>query len=498
MNLRLYNTLARKKEEIELIKPGEITMYNCGPTVYWRAHIGNIRAYVAWDVLHRYLKYSGLKVRRLVNFTDVGHMTSDEDFGEDKIEATARQEKKTPLDIANFFIGTILTDFHKMNILNPNGEPIDPTIDVKSLSKEQWAKLGWVRATDHIDEMIAIIEKIEANGYTYQTKQAVYFDVMKFADYTQLSGQRLSEKLEGVRDEVNVDPEKKHPADFVLWMKKTGQYADHLMSWKSPWGEGFPGWHIECTAMGTKYLGDHFDLHTGGVDHIAVHHTNEIAQNYGAFQHKVVNYWVHSNMLTSKEGDKMSKSKKNAYEFDDILARGYDPMDLRYYFLTVNYQMQMPFSLEGLDGAKSSRKSLINKLMALAKEAGDSSSVGKTLSEYEEKFESVMSDNLNTSGVLALVSDLLKSENKPADILATVDKFDTVLGLNLQSSVDEMQSSLVDISAEVQAVLDERQLARNNHDYAKSDELREKLKELGYEVMDNKVDGKDTQLVRNL
>lgn len=524
MALKLYNTLHRQKEEIVPIKQGEISMYNCGPTVYWRAHIGNIRAYVGWDVLHRFLLYKGIKVKRYVNFTDVGHMSSDEDFGEDKIEQTAKLENKDPYDIAAYYIGTILKDFGKMNILSPNGQPM-PQMDeaqIKATTKEEWAKLGWLRATDHIEEMISIVKKIEANGYTYETDQAIYFDVTKFDRYTELSRQKLSDKLEGVRDEVNVDPQKKHPADFVLWMKAAGHYENHMMIWESPWGKGFPGWHIECTAMGTKYLGDEFDIHTGGVDHIPVHHPNEIAQNFGAFQKDVVHYWAHNDMLISKEGDKLSKSKKNALQFDEVLALGYDPMDLRYYFLTVNYRMPLPFGVEGLDGARNARKRLLNDIktylsvivrdlegykrdetVELVSEKDtqvawdEVEKKGKVIVKFKEQFVNAMDNNLNTSVALSLLYSLIMSSGtKAVDILATICDFDRVLGLKLgresgvvvHSRISETTDAVLSLvlPSAVRELYDARQTARNSNDYAKSDTLRDKLKELGYGVKDSK------------
>lgn len=500
MKLKLYNSKRKIVEPIEPINQDEIKMYNCGPTVYWRAHIGNIRAYTAWDILTRYLMYTGVKVNRVVNFTDVGHMSNDDDHGNDKVESTAKEEGKTPTEIANYYIGTILTDFHKMNILHPSGAVIDPSIDIAKMTKEDWKKLGWARATDYIQEMIDIVKLIEKNGYTYETDQAIYFDVSKYPGYTELSGQSLSEKIEGVREGVNLDDQKKNPADFVLWMKAVGHYKSHIMKWDSPWGVGFPGWHIECTAMGKSILGDEFDIHTGGIDHIPVHHSNERAQNWGAFQKEVVKYWVHNEMLTAKDGDKLSKSKKNAYNFDEIQELGYDTMDLRYYFLTVNYRMQMPFSLEGLEGARNSRNSLVKKLVSLVKQNNLKDSVnsfnklnaytaGNVSQTFREKFIDIISDNLNTSGALALISEVLKSQEQPEVILETVFDFDRVLGLRLAEYVERELShsekeAVVEIPIEILKMLEERNLAKQNKNYTLADELRDKIKESGYEIID--------------
>lgn len=370
------------------------------------------------------------------------------------------------------------------------------------MSKEDWLKLGWARATDYIPEMIAVIQVMEKNGYTYETEQAVYFDVSKYDDYSKMSGQSLSEKLEGVRDDVNIDKKKKNPADFVLWMKAYGQYANHLMRWESPWGVGFPGWHIECTAMGTSVLGDEFDIHTGGVDHIPVHHSNERAQNWGAFKKEVVHYWIHNEMLTAKEGDKLSKSKKNAHSFQELLDMGYDGMDIRYYFLTVNYRMQMPFSLEGLDGARNSRQSLVKRIANVVKQIEpavlhDSIGVEHVLSTYKERFVKTMSDNLNTSGALALVSELLKSTEKPNEIISTIQDFDRVLGLRLAEYVKleiEKSQGNSEVPGEVSQLLTQRNEAKANKDYAKADELRGKIKQLGYEILD-KAEGSEVRVL---
>ncbi|HNW23815.1 MAG TPA: class I tRNA ligase family protein, partial [Candidatus Dojkabacteria bacterium] len=289
--MKLYSTIDRKVVEIQPIKDNQVSIYSCGPTVYFRMHMGNIRAYINWDILHRALLYLGYDVKRVMNLTDVGHMSSTDDFGsdfgEDKMDRQAKREGITPLDIANKYIDTVIDDFRKLNILAPNGKEIPKDLTFKDV--EQY---GWSRATNFVNEIIEMIKMIERNGYTYETKQAVYFDISKIPDYTVFTGQDLEEKEVGVRDEVVVDSEKKNPADFVLWMKRVGKYADHAMNWPSPWGDGFPGWHIECSVMGTKILGEHFDIHTGGIDHVPVHHTNERAQNIGAYGHPSVKYWI--------------------------------------------------------------------------------------------------------------------------------------------------------------------------------------------------------------
>lgn len=467
MALRLYNTLTRQKEEVKPLEEGRIKIYSCGPTVYYPMHIGNIRAYANWDILHRALLFLGYEVDRYINITDVGHMTNDEDHGEDKIEESAKKQSKDPLEIADYYIRTVLNDFARLNYLHPDGSKVDPDMELSELKKHHW-----LRATAHVQEMIDMVKEIEKNGYTYETDQALYYDVTKFGDYTKLSGQRLEDKLVAVRDDVDVDPDKKHPADFVLWMKRVGKYENHIQHWNSPWGDGFPGWHIECSAMGCDALGDRFDIHTGGVDHISVHHSNEIAQNFGAFQHQVVNMWLHNEFLTAKDGGKLSKSKGNSWELDDLIAEGYDPLDLRYYFISIHYRQPIALSREGLDGAKASRRKLISRIEALGSEAGVVSE------EYLGKFTAALEDDLNMSQSLAVVNELLSSDVVDSDKVATIKKFDEVLALDLVGNGEFV------VPGAVEELVEQRRLARESKDYAKSDELRDKIDELGYIVKD--------------
>ncbi|MDD4381877.1 MAG: cysteine--tRNA ligase [Candidatus Dojkabacteria bacterium] len=465
--MKLYSTLDRKIVDIIPNKEGEMSIYSCGPTVYFRMHIGNIRAYVNWDILHRALLYLGYDVKRIMNITDVGHMTSDEDFGEEKFDIQASKEGVQPIDIANKYINTVLDDFRTLNILAPNGQVIP-----EELTYEGVREYGWPRATEYIEQMIEIIRKIESNGYTYETEQALYFDVTKIPDYTIFTGQRLEEKEEGVREEVGVDPNKKNPADFVLWMKKVGKYANHIMSWQSPWGEGFPGWHIECTTMSTAILGKDFDIHTGGIDHIPVHHTNERAQNIGAFGHDAVKYWIHNEWLVTKDDAKLSKSEGNASDLPGYLSLGYDPMDIRYLFASINYRTRIQMSKEALDGARNARLSIKRKVQEL----GDT--VGNVIPEYIDRFKIELENNLNVSGVFALLNELLKSSNNKEDTLATVLEFDKVLGLDLNIEEEE------DINQEVEEYAKQRDVARENKDYTKADECRKMIEDAGYIVMD--------------
>ncbi len=471
--MKLYSTLDRGVVDIIPNKEGEVSIYSCGPTVYFRMHIGNIRAYVNWDILHRALVYLGYDVKRIMNMTDVGHMTSKDDFGddfgEDKVDKQAQKEGIQPLDIANKYIETVLEDFRNLNILAPNGSEITSEIIYMDVNK-----YGWTRATEYIEEMIEMIKKMEKNGYTYETKQALYFDVSKLKDYTIFTGQDLSEKEVGVREEVGVDSDKRNPADFVLWMKRVGKYKEHIMNWESPWGNGFPGWHIECSTMSTAIFGEYFDIHTGGVDHIPVHHTNERAQNIGAYGHPSVKYWIHNEWLVNKEDLKISKSRGGADTLPEIVQLGFNPMDLRYLFMSINYRTRISFSKEALEGARNARLALIRRLKELGKEEGN------VIEKYKEDFKKELENNLNISGVLALVNDLLKSDYPKEDILATVYDIDRVLGLDLESENNKEDES----TDEIKDLLEIRQEARKKKDFKESDRLRDLIYEKGYRVLD--------------
>ncbi len=477
--MKLYNTLNRKKEQFVPLKKNEVTMYNCGPTVYWDVHTGNLRAYTAWDVLARYIRYKGYKLNRIINFTDIGHMSSDEDFGEDKVESSAKAQKLTPRDISLRYIARILQDFRLIGIQTPSGQDISSLPDVHDITSQEWRKYGFAPATDYIASMIKIIEKIEDNGYTYETKQAVYFDTSKFKDYWKFAGQKLTEKTVADRDEVVFDPEKKNSADFVLWMKATGKYADHIMKWgsdtgdaplKTRWGVGFPGWHIECTAMSKELLGEKFDIHTGGTDHIPVHHTNEIAQNWGAFGHIGASYWLHNEMVVDKEGKKASKSKKNVYFLNEITEKGFDPMDLRYYFLTVNYRKPMQFSFEGLSGARKSRLKIVKSIMGNKTDFRDT--------EAREKFEEYMDDNLNTAGALAVLNEIVSNNKCDKDLLKDIDN---VLGLRLIESSKEEISKIPD---NIEELAKQRAKAKQGKKYDQADKIRQQIEQQGWIIVD--------------
>jgi cysteinyl-tRNA synthetase len=326
--------------------------------------------------------------------------------------------------------------------------------------------------------MIEMIKKIEKNGYTYETTQAIYFDVTKLDNYNVFTNQSLEEKMEGVREEVGVDPEKKHPADFVLWMKRVGRYKDHIMHWDSPWGDGFPGWHIECSAMSTSVLGEYFDIHTGGIDHISLHHPNERAQNIGAFGHPSVKYWIHNDFLTGVEDDKLSKSKGTGVSLPDALSLGFNPMDVRYLFASVNYRVQLKYTKEALENARNSRLSLISRLKTVYRQTKKRE--GKILENYKKEFIKELENNLNVSGALAVVSELLKSDEKPEDILTTVYDFDKVLGLDLKREVEQKE----DIPEDVLKLANERLEARKAKKYELADIKREEIESKGYRIID--------------
>lgn len=477
--MKLYSSLEGKVVDIITDNPHEVKIYSCGPTVYYDMHLGNIRAYVDWDILHRAFVYCGYNVKRIMNITDVGHMTSSNDygsdFGEEKMDKEALKEGLAPLDIANKYIDSVLNDFRLLNILTPSGEEIS-----ESMNHTNIGKYGWTRATEYIGEMISMIEKIERNGYTYETDQALYFDVSKIPDYTIFTGQELAEKAEGIREGVNVDPKKRNSADFVLWMKRVGRYKNHIMNWDSPWGNGFPGWHIECSAMGTSVLGEHIDIHTGGVDHIPVHHTNERAQNIAAFGHPVVKYWIHNEWLVNKDNEKLSKSR-GADTLNEILKKGYNPMDIRYFFMAVNYHSRINFSLSALEGARNSRLSLFSKV----KDLGDD--IGSVIPVYVDWFKKELENNLNMSGVLAVVNEMLHSNEENKDKLATILDFDRVLGLNIKGSLIENGSEEYKEgqNMELDTLLKERQEAKLSKDYDKADAIRKKIEGFGYMVIDS-------------
>jgi cysteinyl-tRNA synthetase len=456
MSINLYNTLTRHKEEFKTINPGSVGMYCCGPTVYWYQHIGNFRAYITWDILKRTLSHAGLKVLHVMNYTDVGHLTSDADEGEDKMESAARKEGKSAAEIASFYAQAFEEDEKKLNIIPP---------DVIC------------KATEHIAEQIALVKTLEIKGFTYRTSDGIYFDTSKFPDYGRL-GKINAEGLEaGTRVDMG---EKKNKTDFALW-KFSGKPGVRQQEWDSPWGLGFPGWHIECSAMSSKYLGQQFDIHTGGEDHIQVHHQNEIAQSEAAFGKKPwVNYWLHVAFLTFK-GEKVSKSKGGLFTVSELEKLGFRAMDYRYFCLGTHYRKPLGFSIEALEGAKNTFTRLQNSILELRRQQ-DSKTTGAT-DGYRDYFKRAIEDDLNTPLALAALWNMLKDERLGSvEKLELAYEFDTVLGFGLERLDEERP----DIPEEVMALGRNREEARRTKQWALSDKLRDQIKEKGFIVEDTK------------
>lgn len=454
--LRVYNTLTRKKEDFNELNKGEITMYSCGPTVYNYAHIGNLRTYVFMDLLRRVLSYDGYKLKGVMNITDVGHLTSDGDEGEDKMDKRAKETGKTPKEIADFYTNIFMTDLAKLNIGLP----------------EIIAK-----ATEHIDDMIDYVQRLVAAGYAYETSDGVYFDISKFPKYGELSRLNLDEQIAGARVEVN--SEKRNPQDFAVWKKAD---PNHIQQWQSPWGMGYPGWHIECSAMSQKYLGEVFDIHTGGVDHIPVHHENEIAQNEALTGKKSVDYWMHGEFMLVDNG-KMSKSLGNTYTIAQLEQMGYSPMVFRYFCLNAHYRKKLNFTFDGMDSAKVSYERLCAILrshsygLALVDEG--------TLKEFKDEFDAAINDDINIPMALGV---LWKMTKLPlcSDVYKLALQMDKVLGLSLDKAEEYLNSLEQDIPEEVVALAKERKQAKMDKNWAKADELRGKITALGYSILDSK------------
>ena len=454
MVLKLYNTLTRKKEVFNPIHKNQVGIYSCGPTVYQFAHIGNLRKYIFDDTLTRTLRFSGLNVKHVMNITDVGHLTSDADLGEDKIKTQAKKEKKSAYDIAKFYEKAFFEDFNKLNILKPSIV---------------------CKATDHIKEMIDLIKKLEKNGYTYTSGGNVYFRISKFKNYGELANLDLEELKAGAR--IEVDKKKEHPLDFVLWFTES-KFKDQEMVWDSPWGVGYPGWHIECSAMSMKYLGEQFDIHTGGVDHIPVHHTNEIAQSEAATGKKPwVKVWMHCEFLVLKEG-KMSKSKGGFLTLSNLIENGYDPIDFRYLCLGTHYKKPLMFSFESLDAAKNAVNKLKERVLELKKSKDKVDS--KTVEKYKEQFLKEISDDINTPKALAILWEVIQDNQLSSKTrLELIKLFDEVLGLKLDKVKGEsIPNIIIDLAKK-------RAKARKDKKWGDADKLRGDIKKKGYLIEDS-------------
>jgi len=448
MTLKLYNTLTRKKQAFKPISDKGVGMYECGPTVYSYPHIGNMLRYIFGDVLTRVLLYDGYKVKRVMNVTDVGHLTSDADEGEDKMEKAASKEGKKAGDIANFYWAAFKEDFKKLNIMNP---------DV------------WCKATEHIKEQIELIKILEKKGFTYKTSDGIYFDTSKLKDYGKLSLLNKENIIAGARVDLG---DKRNKTDFALW-KFSDKPGLRQQEWESPWGLGFPGWHIECSAMSMKYLGDTFDIHTGGIDNMFPHHENEIAQTEAATGKKFVNYWLHNNFLTLK-GEKVSKSKGGLFTINELEEKGYKPLDYRYMCLMTHYRKELDFSLENLDAAKNGLESLKNKIRLIVDKT-----LGNDGEKYLKDFSKAIDDDLNMPKGVQVLQLLLKDEKVSGKAkLEIIKKMDEVFALDL------FKHERITVPPEVRKLGEEREKARGMKNWKLADELRDKINKQGFVVND--------------
>jgi cysteinyl-tRNA synthetase len=452
--MRLHNSLGRKTEDFQPLSD-VVKLYSCGPTVYSYYHIGNLRNAIFNDSLRRALESNGYEVKHVMNITDVGHLDSDADEGEDKLQASARRDDKSVWEVADFYIKAFKDDMAKLNILPPNGY--------------KGGDGAYAKATDFISQQVEIVKILLDNGFAYQTDQAVYFDIAKLPSYGELSGQKLSDKEVGVRQEVVKDPHKKNPQDFGLWFFTTGRFSHHEMHWPSPWGEGFPGWHLECSAIIHATLGEPIDIHTGGVDHIGTHHTNEMAQTEAAFGTKLANYWLHNEHLMV-EGQKMSKSLGNLITINDLKTKGYDPLSLRLLFLQAHYRSQMNFMWSALEAAAENLQSIRGWADLLHQahnlETGD-------YLKFIESIKAALADDLNTPLALAKLNDFIGKHAPSAELLVMLDD---LLGLEL--------SGRPDISAQQKKMIEKREEARQTQQWHKADEIRQSLRQAGIELLD--------------
>jgi len=451
--LQLYNTRTRKVEEFKPIQAGKVGLYTCGPTVYHFAHIGNLRTYVFEDILKRVLKLNKFVINHVMNITDVGHLTSDSDSGDDKMEKGAAREGKKVWEVAEFYTKEFKKDLVRLNSKEPS---------------------IWCKATDHIKEQIQQIKQLEEKGYTYIIEDGVYFNTAKFPKYGDFARLDITNLQAGIRVELAAG--KKNPTDFALWKFSPKDGTKRQMEWPSPWGIGFPGWHIECSAMATKYLGNHFDIHCGGVDHISVHHTNEIAQAECALgQTPWVNYWMHGEFLVIGK-DKMAKSGENFLTIQVLIDKGYDPLAYRYYLLQAHYRKQLSFSFDALDAAQTGLKKLRASIANLGSE------IGTVAQSYKEQFESALNDDLNTPQAIALIHEILADASlSNPDKRATLAFFDDVFALDLTK-----EEAQIEIPQNVTELLEKRKIAREQKNFALSDKLRDEIAALGFVVKDSK------------
>ena len=450
--MKVYNTMTREKEEFTPLE-GTVRMYSCGPTVYNFAHIGNLRTYVFMDLLRRVLRYDGYKVKGVMNITDVGHLLSDADEGEDKMEKASREQKKSPYEIADFYTRVFFEDLEKLNISRPEVTP---------------------KATAHIPEMIAFVQGLMDKGFAYEIEDGIYFDIGKFPDYGRLSRADLEEQRAGAR--VDVNSQKRHPADFALWKKAP---KEHIMQWESPWGMGYPGWHIECSAMSRKYLGDTFDIHTGGVDHIPIHHENEIAQSEALTGKEPARYWMHGEFMLVDNG-KMSKKLGNTYTLSQLEEKGYPPLVFRYFCLNAHYRKKLNFTFEGMDAARTSYERLLAALAAHRE--GREVIPEQKMEEYRRQFREAVDDDLNLPLALGVLWTMVK-EPRSGQIWKQALDFDRVFGLSLDRA-ELPQSEKEEAPPEILALCERRWQAKKQKNFALADSLRAEVEAAGYEIAD--------------
>ena len=461
--MKLYNTLTRQKEEFVPVVEGRVGMYTCGPTVYHFAHIGNLRSYIMEDVLEKYLRFAGYDVKRVMNITDVGHLSSDGDTGEDKMLKGAKREHKSVMDIARFYTDAFFADCEKLGIKRP--DVVEP-------------------ATCCIPEFIHMIQVLLEKGYAYESGDNIYFDTSKLKDYYVLSSQKEEELMVGVRDDVEEDVNKKNKTDFVLWFTKS-KFDDQELKWESPWGVGYPGWHIECSSIGIKHLGEYMDIHCGGVDNIFPHHTNEIAQSEAYLGHKWCNYWVHINHLNTKNG-KMSKSKGEFLTVSLLQEKGYDPMAYRFFCLQSHYRKPLEFSFEALDNVVIAYDKLVKRIGNLTENGEEEP---ERVEAYIQRFKDVLGDDLNTSSAITVLYDMLKDDLSDVSKRKLVQRFDEVLSLGLSDAWNRKeQGETVDeeLAAYVEEMIAKRAQAKKDKDFATADAIRGELLEKGVEIKDTR------------
>ena len=454
MKIFFYNTLTKSKEEFKPLHGNEVRIYTCGPTVYKDATIGNMKSFVFMDTLRRVLKYNGYNLKHAMNITDVGHLVSDGDDGEDKMVKAAKAEKKTPLEIAAYYTEKFLSDFDRLNIDRP--EII-------------------CKATEHIKEMQEFVQKLLDNRYAYETSTAIYFDVSKLDEYGILSGIDLRNQKAGAR--VEIDEEKRNPYDFALWIKAP---ENHIMKWESPWGLCYPGWHIECSTMSNKYLGEEFDIHTGGIDLVPTHHENEIAQSKGCTGKVPAKFWMHCEFLLI-DGGKMSKSLGNTYLVQDIINKGYEALAFKMMCFTSHYRNKLNFTWDALESSQNA----LNRLRDGYKKhnEGNEEIEEWIIEQYKTRFQEAINDDLNMPVAMSVIWDVVKNPNKSKQLAELLLEFDEVLGADIQKEIEE---KTIEIPEEIKDLIEKRKQARQNKDWALSDQIRDELKEKGYLVKDTK------------